>query len=537
MGSEGRVADGRTRSIWLTQLVLAATVIAVYVLVLAVQPEITARWNFVAGASAILAVTIATLAVPWSRYSIAAVLVVPFLDAVAIGLMASNTDLRFSYLWAFPVMWVAMHANTRALGGILGAVAAISIVDLFVTPPVSLSAAVLRLFVVVISLSFIGITAHLAMRQMRALRRLLRRQAQRLTVTADRTSEQERRTTEILNGVDVGIMRISVTGDVLAVNDAYVELYALDPLDHRLPARSVEYTRLRGMPVPVSDRPFARSARGESFTDVRVWLFTPEGEWRVLSATSTRLGASRNEEEGMLLVVHDVTAMTQAQRERERLSAIASHEMKHPLTVMMGNAELALDDDVSPRTRERLERILAASERMLEMTKNMLQATRPTAARDDFDDIDLRAILLDSVDSFRPTASAHEVSIVTTVDGPLPAVADGFRMRQVIDNLVSNAIKYTPPEGGVRVAGAFTGDEISVVVSDSGIGIPADDLPNILTPYFRTARARETASGTGLGLGITKEIVEAHGGRLRIESTEGAGTTVTLVLPGTRVSA
>lgn len=541
MATGGRAGDAwaspsaRTRSIWLTQLVLAATVVAIWVLVLAVQPEITALWNFATGAVMIFALSVATLAVRWDAAPGWAPFVIPYLDAVAIGLMASNTDLRFSYLWAFPVMWVAMHASYRALGGMLAMIAAITVINLAATPPAALSVALLRIFVVMISVVFIGVTASLAMRQMRALRTLLGRHAQRLTTTADRTTEQERRTTEILNGIDTGIVRLSVTGRMLAVNDAYVRLYALDPTDHRLPARSVEYTGMRGMPVPVPDRPYARAARGEVFADIRVWLFTPAGEWRVLSVTSKRLAATEHEEQSMLLLVHDVTAMTHAERERERLTAIASHELKHPLTVMMGNAELALDDDeeLGPRTRERLERIITASERMLEMTMNMLRSSRPRSARDDYDDIDLRSILLDSVDSFRPTASAHDVSIVTTIDTPLPAVADGFRMRQVIDNLVSNAIKYTPAEGGVRVAGTMTAGGISVVVSDSGIGIPADDLPKILTPYFRTRQARETASGTGLGLGITKEIVEAHGGTLTIESSEGRGTTVTLVLPRT----
>lgn len=523
-------AGARTRSIWMTQLVLAASVVIIGVLVLILQPEMFARRNFTLGMLALIAVTIATLAVPWERLPRHAVLAVPVIDAVAIGLVANNTELRFAFLWVFPVMWVAMHFRIVYLAGMLALIGGIVLLQSSTAPTNQVA---LRTFIVLLSLTFIGITAHLAMRQTRALRRLLRRQAGRLTVALGRASSQERRTMEILNGVDTGVARVSPSGEVLAVNDAYERLYGLDPLDRSLPARSVEYTELRGMPVPPSARPFARAARGELFTDARVWLFTPTGEWRVLSITAKPLDAAEGDEPSTLLVVHDVTAITHAQRERERLSAMASHELKHPLTVMIGNAELALEtEDLSPRMRQRLEAIVGASERMLEMTNSMLQTSRTVfSAREAFDELDLRQIVADSVDSFRATANAHEVDISLELDESLPVTADGFRVRQVIDNLVSNAIKYTSREGHVRISGSVEGEDVTLVVSDTGIGISQTDLPNILTPYFRTAEAKETASGTGLGLGITREIVAAHGGTLTIDSEAGVGTTVSVRLP------
>ena len=361
----------------------------------------------------------------------------------------------------------------------------------------------------------------------------MRRQAGRLTATLDRRSDQERRTTEILNGIDTGIARISEGGALLAVNDAYSRLYGLDPLNLTLPARSVEYTGLRGMPVPFSERPFARAARGETFSDASVWLFTAGGEWRALSVTAKRLSARGDEESSILLLVHDVTALTYAERERERFTAMASHELKHPLTVMIGNAELALElDDLTPRTRERFQTIVGASERMLKMTESLGSTSRRGfSARDSVDDIDLRQILLDSVTSFRPTAAAGDIEIDVHADDRLWVTADGFRLRQVVDNIVSNAIKYTPRDGRVRIVGAIEDDAVALIVSDTGIGIGADDLPRILTPYFRTAEAKKTSGGTGLGLGITNDIVRAHGGTLTIDSEAGAGTTVTVRLP------
>ncbi|MEV4687233.1 sensor histidine kinase [Microbacterium sp. LWH3-1.2] len=522
--------DGRTRSIWLTQLVLAASVLITAILVMALQPAIFGRWNFLAGTFAVVVLSIATLALPWSRLPTLAVLVIPFADAVAIGLMSSGMELRLGYLWGFPVMWVAMHFRATALGAMLATIGVILLVDSAISTG---SIAALRAFVVLLSLTFIGITAHLALRRTRSLRRLLKRQADRLTATYTRRADQQRRTSEILNGVDTGIARISDDGSVLAVNDAYSRLYGLDPLDPTLPARSVEYTGRRGMPVPFSERPFARAARGETFTDASVWLFTAAGEWRALSVTAKRLAAGGGEGSSILLLVHDVTALTYAQRERERFTAMASHELKHPLTVMIGNAELALElDDLTPRTRERFESIVAASDRMLTMVQTLgTTSKRGFSFRDDVDDIDLRQILLESVASFRPTAVSGDISIDVQADEALPITADGFRLRQVVDNVVSNAIKYTPRDGRVRIAGAVEHHQVVLSVADTGIGIAAEDLPNILTPYFRTEEAKKTSGGTGLGLGISNDIVLAHGGTLSIDSDAGAGTTVTIRLP------
>ncbi|GAA5204970.1 sensor histidine kinase [Microbacterium kyungheense] len=522
--------DARTRSIWLTQLVLAASVLITAILVMVLQPATFGKWNFLVGTLAVVVLTLATLAAPWSRLPAPAVLAVPFADALAIGLVSSGTELRLGYLWVFPVMWVAMHFRAAALAVMLSLIGLILLVDSTVTPG---SIAALRVFVVLISLTFIGITAHLALRRTRSLRRLLRRQAGRLTATLGRRSDQERRTMEILNGIDTGIVRLSEAGSVLAVNDAYSRLYGLDRLDPTLPARSVEYTGLRGMPVPYSERPFSRAARGETFTDASVWLFTAEGEWRALSVTAKRLAARGDEDAGVLLLVHDVTALTYAQRERERFTAMASHELKHPLTVMIGNAELALElDDLTPRTRERFESIIAASDRMLTMTESLVTTSRRGfGGRDEVDDIDLRLIVLDSVASFRATAASADIAIDVRADEPLPIAADGFRMRQVVDNIVSNAIKYTQSDGEVRIRAAVDGGSVVLTVADTGIGIDPDDLPRVLTPYFRAAEAKEKAGGTGLGLGISNDIVQAHGGTLSLESEAGAGTTVTVRLP------
>lgn len=526
----GDSADPRTRSIWRTQLILAAAVVVICLLVLTLEPELFSQWTFAVGTGVIIALTLLTLIVPWARVPNGGVLVVPFLDAAAIGLIASADELRFGFLWAFPVMWVSMHFAPAAIGGMLAFTGAMLAVDAALPPGVGFS---LTLIIVLITLAFIAITTHLATRQNRTLRRLLSRQAGRLTLTAERRKDQERRSSEILNGVDTGVMRISSSGQVLAVNEAYTRLYGLDPLDPNLPARSIEYRGLRGMPIPAMDRPFARAARGETFTGERVWLFTPEGQWHALSLTTKKLFSSRSEDASLLLIASDITAISYAERERARLAAIASHELKNPLTVLIANAELALDgEELAPPLRARLETMLDAGNRMEEIAGSLLTSSRSAATgRDALDDIDLREIVAESVASFGPTARAHGVTVDADTLDSLPLVGDGFRLRQVIDNLVSNAIKYTLSGGAVTITGTLREDTVQLSVSDTGIGVAEDELPKLLDPYFRTREAQKTASGTGLGLGITRDIVTSHNGTLSIQSELGVGTTVTVTLP------
>ena len=523
--------DPQTRSVWLTQLVLAATVAITNVLALALRPDLFARWYFGLGTLLVMVVTLLTLALPWSALPRRWILAVPFADIVAIGLISAGTDLHLAYLWVFPVMWVGMHFGLVALALALGLSGAIMLIDAAVHP--TSTSVALRVFIVLLSLTFLGITAHLALRRSRALRRLLRRQAGRLTQTLQRSTEHERLITEIVNGVDTGIVRFSSSGRLLTVNDAYIRMYGLDPTDPAQPARSVEYDDYRGLPVPVSQRPFDRAARGQTFTEQQVWLFTPDGEWRALSVSAKRLRGATHDEVDILLTVDDVTDRTFAAREREQLNAMASHELRHPLTVILGNAELALEvDELTPRTRDRLETIAAAGERMREMTKTMLSTSRERFGdREDFRLLDLRTVLQDSITSFLPTAELLEIELDADIDAELPLTGDGFRLRQVIDNVVSNAVKYTPPSGRVRISATRDDGWVAITVADTGIGIDSADLPRVLSPYFRAEAARDRASGTGLGLAVTNEIIKIHRGSLNLESEPGEGTTVTIRLP------
>ncbi|MGP3535832.1 ATP-binding protein [Microbacterium sp. RD1] len=524
--------SSRTRSVWLLQLVLAASIVVTVLVVQALEPSLFSIWTFSAGVAIVIALTAVALIVPWHRFPREAIMLIPFSDLVGISLMSFGSDLRFGFFWVFPVTWIATHFALTALIVALVAIGGVIVLDATANGPTALSA--LRLMVVMLSLTFIGLTTYLTARQNRAFKHLLRRQASRLQGSLQRVQGQERRVSQMLNGLDTGIARLSRGGEVLALNDTYVSLYAIDREDPKRPGRSVEYSSLRGDPLPEAERPFARAARGEIFEGERVWLFDAQGEWHALSASTRPLTPTSDEPDSILLIVHDITALIEAERARERLAAVVSHELRNPLTAIMGHAELALDGDGLPaKTREQLEVIDNAAERMQTLISEILAGSQAVSRESvPVSEVDARRVLEASLESFRPAAESRRVQVSLDAAESLPLRGDAFRLRQAVDNILSNAIKYTPGGGSVRIAATEERGRLRIAFADTGIGIAGDDIPRIFDPYFRTRAARESPmTGTGLGMGIVRTIVEQHRGTLEVESELGTGTTVTIDLP------
>lgn len=526
-------AGSRTRSIWLSQLLLAAVVVVVALVVQALAPGQFMFWTFSAGVTAVVVVTAATLVVPWHRLPRNAALVPPVLDIVAIGLMEYGSGLYTSFLWVFPVIWIATHFTMVAMLSAGALICVMVVVHTAITG--SDETTIARLLIVALSLTFLGMSTFLTARQTRAFKRLLQRQAGKLQETISRVRSQERRVRLMLNAIDTGIVRLSASGTILAVNDTYVSLYGLDRSDPARPGRSVEYSALRGDALGEHERPIARAARGEVLEEERVWLFDGQGDWHALSVSTRPLPASPDEAPSVLLVVHEITALIESRRAQERMAAVVSHELRNPLTAILGHAELLAEDEtLTPRAREQVQVIEAASQRMRLLIDDIL-SRRPTetiAESTERTDVDLGRVVRASVESFRPAADAAGIALTLDLPDGLFVHGDAFRLRQVVDNLVSNAIKYTRESGHVTVRASEHGDTVRIRVSDDGVGIAPEDLPHVFEPYFRATSARESGvSGTGLGMGIARSIARAHGGDLTLESTMHEGTTAVVVLP------
>jgi PAS domain S-box-containing protein len=237
----------------------------------------------------------------------------------------------------------------------------------------------------------------------------------------------------------------------------------------------------------------------------------------------------------------DLAAQNERLRELDRMKdefiALVSHELRTPLTSIRGYTELLLDGEAGDLTddqRQFLSVVERNSHRLLHLVGDLLFLAQVEAGKLvlDVGELDLGSVASESVETARPQAEARGITL-TLATGPVPQLAgDRDRIAQLLDNLVSNAIKFTPENGRVDVRVGSAGNQAVLEVRDSGMGIPADEQEFLFERFFRTSNATEHAiQGTGLGLAISKAIVEAHAGRITVASQEGAGTTFRVALP------
>ncbi|HEX9892438.1 MAG TPA: ATP-binding protein [Gemmatimonadales bacterium] len=221
-----------------------------------------------------------------------------------------------------------------------------------------------------------------------------------------------------------------------------------------------------------------------------------------------------------------------------RFIADASHELKTPLMVLRAGVERALTNPRNPPDNlEALDNALAEVNRMTEMVENLLTLARADEGRAPLsvEPCDLRELVNEAVETAGMLAESEAIQVTTRIpDHSVPLNVDRNRIRQLLLNLVTNAVKYTPAGGSIGVELDDRGQDVMLQVKDTGIGIAPGDLPSIFDRFWRgdPSRSRVGAQpGTGLGLAITKWIAEAHGGTIAVQSRPGRGTTFTVVLP------
>ncbi len=225
-------------------------------------------------------------------------------------------------------------------------------------------------------------------------------------------------------------------------------------------------------------------------------------------------------------------------RSLRRFTADASHELKTPLTVIRAGIERAMTHpEVSPSTLEILEDMLVETNRMSEMMDSLLTLARADEGRAPLhlDKLDLRDILTEVAETAGMLGEHASVDVEVQVpETPMVLELDRSRIRQLLMNLLTNAIKYTPPGGRVSIDSGAANGAVSVSVRDTGIGIAPGELPHIFDRFWRADPARSRVAeraGAGLGLAISKWIAEAHGGSITVQSRKGHGTTFTVTLP------
>lgn len=353
-----------------------------------------------------------------------------------------------------------------------------------------------------------------------ALVQALRQMNRQLAERFDELQREKAGSTAIVDAMAEGIVAADAKGRIQIANPAARRLLGYAP-EAPLPALRTLF-RAKAAREAVDEVLDGRAIDGREV----------ELDGRVLAVTARSLEAG-----GAVLVLHDLTEVRRLEAVRRDFVANVSHELKTPLTSISGYAETLAEGDVDDATRQRfLGTILVNARRMQRLVDDLLDLSRIESGRwtPHVEPVEFAPLAQDALMLFADRAAARGVTLAVEAAPEVGVLhADADALRQVLVNLVDNAMRYVPDGGHVTIRAAREASGIAVRVVDDGSGIPAEHLPRIFERFYRVdaSRSREEG-GTGLGLAIVRHIVEAHRGRVRAESAPRQGTTITTWWPG-----
>lgn len=534
---------GRNLRILVPQLMLALLILlTAAAFVLTVEDQVRWAWLWT-GLALVVATIVAAVATLWTGTERWWVITIPLADIMALGILrvALLPDgISLSMFVFVPAMWLALIFRRRGLClAVLTTVLSVSIPSLIFIPPYSTPSSVLRNAILPIAVGLVGWFALLLYEQLvLSLRELLEAQEQKETVYREAQSQAR-----LLMGVglslNVGVRVFDAQGRPTMSNVAQDELEArmCAPEDIGHPPEVDDVYAADGRTrLPCEQRPGSRAIRGEIFENVRVVVGPPGGDQRTLSVASRQVVSECGELESTVVMSYDITELQEAVDERNKFVATVSHELRTPLTSILGYADLAAEEtDGSPVMDEYLSVIQRNSQHLLSLVEELLQEQQVRMGESGCHPERLRVAELVSaaVESQQPQAHGKQQTLTAHVEVDTPPIwSEPSRIMQVISNLITNALKYTPPGGAVDVTTHTGSGSVGFTVTDDGPGMEADDAAKIFSPFYRTRSAtRSSAGGVGLGLSICRAIVEAHGGHIAVTTAPGAGTSIFVSLP------
>ncbi|GAA3318320.1 sensor histidine kinase [Arthrobacter ramosus] len=523
----------------LSQLPLTVTVCLAAVLVALYFPATLGNPLFVIFLATQAAAWLLCYTVPWDRLPSPTFLAIPLLDMVSIGLGregGQDSPIGISLLTVFPVIWLCasgLYRRSAMAVSFLGPLAMIWTPQFLHgthTPQDLLRGLLLPIMMLGIGVSISVMTQSMVVQQ----KRLEERDAALLRALED-SQQKERLLNTVLETVHLGVVAIDADGREMMANRKQREnqvLEASGDTDRHGEPQLLVFDADRVTPTASDRQPMRRAALRQEFTDYLVWVGTGR-EQRAFTTSARSMKDCDGSYLGSVIVFGDVTALVDALAAKDDFVSNVSHEFRTPLTSIAGYVDLVLEEAENLPTWvvQQLEIVQRNADRLLSLVSDLLAVrsghmiVQPHA-------VDVSELVKSSVASAEPKANDGGVRLHVDAPERLEAHVDANRISQVLDNLISNAIKYSPDGGDVRVTLLREENTVVCRVKDTGMGMDKQDQADAFTRYFRAGNVRNTAiQGVGLGLSICKAIVDAHGGTIGLESVPGEGTTFTFRVP------
>jgi signal transduction histidine kinase len=547
--------------------------LAISLLLLWLVPDIVitnGSWAIVGIALVVVATALSALLTWKKRYDSWAI-VIPVIDFIGVGAFRAGTGGTasiFSAMIILPVVWVAAEKG-RGYIALAGAGAAIALMMPYIfgvaeiTNAGDLVRGIFSPLIFIFAAVIINELARQSRAQLSSIHSLANEKEKMLQRTFEYASQLEeseakyRAADRLFRGVWAAVTEQSVIGtDITGLIDAWnpgatkmfgitwreaegkryiFDFHAQGELDSR--ARELNYppgeTVLNpGFSALVES---ARLGNAES----RDWTYVrDDGTAFPVSLSVTKRMDEGGQTAGYLFVAADVTQEREVSRLKDEFVGLISHELRTPLSSILGYLELMKDDDEHPLSDEQMQYLGVAernAHRLLRLVGDLLFTAQVESGKFPLDSrmVELESIVRAAVESARPGAAAGGITLVEQLPERSPVThGDPVRLGQACDNLISNALKFTPRGGTVTVTLSETEKDAVITVSDTGMGIAESELDQLFSRFFRASTAtRNAVPGVGLGLTITKAIVTAHHGEMDVQSEEGVGTQFSMTLP------
>jgi two-component system phosphate regulon sensor histidine kinase PhoR len=527
-------AEPRVREFPQSQLPFLAGVAVLLLFVVAGNPAALLETGFQVGLAVAVVASLAGMLVPWQRHGHQWLVIVPLLDVVVVAFLRDGVRESFpavGMLIVLPVLWLAYGFAWWALGlALFGTVfvTAFPLVQAGQWPTDAIGWGGVLLLPIITG--FIAVTARIAANSLRAQQRELVVVSGELRAALLEATDRQATFEAVMETVDAGIELYSPAGEVILSNAAARALAVRTDSATGAYGRdaSLVFDVDRTTLVHLDDQIAARALRGDLVAG-RIYWVGGEDDQSAIMASAGVVERQSGYPLGTVVVATDVTPLVEAIAVRDDFLATVSHELRTPLTSIIGYLGL-IDAEQLGITME-ISVIERNAERLLTVIAHLLSATdgQPAIHRVE---ADLGQILRSCLDTARPRAQSAGVTISARAGTRVVAQVDPVAIEQVIDNLLTNAIKFARPNGTVTLSVETDGTDAVLQVADDGIGLSAEDQRQVFDRFFRARNSTELAiPGMGLGLAIVRAFVHAHQGTVELTSTLGEGTTFSVRLP------